>query len=103
MKREERNLDGEGDEESKEEPRRSGCEAGNAAATNCLLNDYEIKAADLRIEPNNRGQHEHRSDKSKEEIFYGGVDLAPMAVHADQQRHRNQRRFPEEVKEEQVE
>ena len=63
----------------------------------------KIKGPDFGVEPKNRRQHEHRRDHGVHEEFDGGVDLAPMAVHSDQQRHRNQGGFPEEIKHEQIE
>src|ERR1039457_328657 len=103
VKREERDLYREGNEEAEEEPERSVLEAWHAAAANCTLNDDEIEAAGLGIEPENRRQHEHRADHGEEEILHRGVDLASVAVHADQEGHGNQRRFQEEVEQEQVE
>src|SRR5208282_4274484 len=92
-----------GDEEAEEQPQRGGFETGHAAAANRVLDDDKIEAAGLRIQPNNRRQHERRAEEGEQKKLHRGVNLASMAVHADQQRHRNQRRFPEEVEQEQVE
>src|SRR5208283_3876177 len=96
-------LDRKGDEEAEEKPQRGGFETGHAAAASRVLDDRKIEAASLGIEPDNRRQHERRAEEGEQEKLHRGVDLASMAVHADQQRHRNQRRFPEEVEQEQVE
>ena len=103
VKREERDLDRKGDEEAEEEPQRGVFETGHAAAANRVLNHGEIETAGLGVEPKNCRQHEHRADDGKQEILHRGVDPPSVAVHADQQRHRNQRRFPEEVEQEQIE
>ena len=63
----------------------------------------EIEAAGVRVQPDDRRQHEHRRDHGVQEELHGGVNLAAVTVHADEQRHRDQRRFPEEVEEEQIE
>src|ERR1017187_5059656 len=103
MKREERNLHREGNKEAEEEPLRSSGEPRDIAAANRLLDDHEIEAANLGIQPQDGRQHEHRADHRKKEILYSGVDFASVAVHSNQKRHRNQRGFPEEVEQEQVE
>ena len=68
-----------------------------------VSDDYEVKAAGLRIQPEDRGQHEDRGDHGVHEKLHCGVDIALVAEHADQQRHRDQRGFPEEVEEEEIE
>ena len=88
-------------------PRKSHSEAASkswhASAANRVLNHDKIEAAGLGIQPHNRRQHEHRADHGEQEKLHRGINLASVAVHADQQRHRDQRRFPEEVEQEQVE
>ena len=71
-------------------------------AANCILNGHKIESPDFGIEPKDRRQHEHGGNHGVHEEFYRGVDFAPVAVHSDQQRHRNQRGFPEEVEQEQI-
>ena len=102
VKREERNLNRKSNKEAKKKPERSATKAGHAPVVNRILNYDEIKAAGLRIQPQNRRQHKHRADKGKEEILDRRIYLASMAVHADQQRHWNQSRFPEEIEQEQI-
>ncbi len=102
VKRDDWNLDRKGDEEAEEEPQRGGFEAGNLSGANSVLNGDKIEGAGFRVEPQNRCQHEHRADEGEEEILHGGVDFASVAVHADQERHRNQRRFPEKIEQEQI-
>ena len=103
MKREERNLYGECQEESQEQPWCCGGEAWYRAAHDLFPNHNKIEAAGLSVEPQNRGQHEHGSDHGVHEEFHRGVDLAFMAEDSYEQGHGNQRCFPEEVEEKQVE
>ena len=67
------------------------------------LDGDEIEAAGVRVQPDDGGQHEHRRDHGVQEELHRSIDLAAVPVHADQQRHRDQRGFPEEVEEEQIE
>ena len=57
----------------------------------------------IGVEPQNPRQHEDRSDHRVEEKLYRRIHFALMTVHADEQRHGNQRGFPEEIKQEEVE
>src|SRR5258708_37353173 len=103
MKREERYFYGERDKESEEEPLRRGGKVFHVTALDRMLNVDEVEASRLAVEPDNRRPHEDRSDHGEQEILHGRVNAASVAVHADQQRHRDARRFPEEVEQEQVE
>src|SRR5580658_37140 len=102
VKREDWDLHRKGYEEAKKEPKRGRFETAYAAAANCVLDDDKIETAGFRIQPQNRRQHKHRANEREQEILHRGVDLASVAVHADQKRHRNQRRFPEEIEQEQI-
>ena len=51
MKREERHLHSKSNKEAEEKPERCVLKAGNATGTDRVLDDYEIKAAGLRVEP----------------------------------------------------
>ena len=79
-----------------------GREVGNRPAMNRILNLHEVEAAGFGVEPQNSRQHEGGSNHGVEEEFHRRVDLAPVAVHADEESHRNQSCFPEKVEEEQV-
>src|SRR5208282_2290242 len=103
VQREDRDLHREGDEEAEEEPQRGGFETWHTSAANRVLNDDKIETASLGIEPDNRCQHKHRADHGEQKKLHRSVDLASVTVHADQQRHRDQRRFPEKVEQEQIE
>ena len=84
VKRKEWHLDRKGDEEAEEEPQRSRFKTRHASAANRVLDDDKVETARLRIEPQNRRQHEHRADHREQEILHRGVDSASVAVHADQ-------------------
>src|SRR5271166_6340877 len=100
---EERHLDREGHKESQEEPQCRLPETGDLSSLNEVLDGYKVEAAGAGIEPQDCGQHEHRRDHGVQEELDRGVDPAAMAENADDQRHRDERRFPEEVKQEQIE
>ena len=80
-----------------------GCEAGDLPGCSALWIVDEIEAAGVRVEPDDGRQHEDRGDHRVQEELHGRVDLASVPIHADEQRHRDQRGFPEEVEEEEVE
>jgi len=63
-----------------------------------------VECAGLDVEPDHRDQQDRRGDEGVEEVFDG----CPAAVFSaaeggDQQRHGDQREFPESVIEEEVE
>jgi hypothetical protein len=103
VKRKERDLDREREEESEEEPGGSRIKPRDLPGLDGFLNSHKIEATHLRVQPQDRGQHKHRRDHRVEEEFDGRVDLSPVAIDADQQGHRDQRRFPEEIEEKKVE
>ena len=103
VEREERDLHRERNEESEEQPLGGGGEACDLAALNRIADGDEVEAAGMRVEPDDRGQHEDRRDHGVQEELDRGVNAPAMPPDADDQRHRNQRGFPEEVEEEQVE
>ncbi len=78
-------------------------ESRNRSTLDRALNLYVIKAAELNVEPDDCCQHEDRRDHCVEEELYCCIDAALVSVHADHQRHRNQRRFPEDIEEEEIE
>src|SRR5271170_4053299 len=55
------------------------------------------------VKPQNRHQHQNGAKHGVENKFHGGVDAARVAPYADQEIHGNQRQFPENEEEEQVE
>src|ERR1035438_9673765 len=103
VQREQRHLHGEGDKEAEEQPERGVLESCHLARLNLALDVDEIKCSGLGVQPDHRRQHKHRRDHGVQEELHGSVNFPSMPVHADDQRHGNQRGFPEEIEEEQVE
>ena len=56
----------------------------------------------MRVKPKDRRQHEHRADHGVHEELHRGINFALVAKNSNQQRHRDQSGFPEEVKEKQI-
>ena len=73
------------------------------ATRDLIANDHEIETAGMRVQPKNRRQHKHRRNHGVHEKLHRCVDFALVSKDADQQGHRDQRRLPEEIKEEEVE
>src|SRR6266436_3477560 len=71
--------------------------------SNGSLYNHKIEAADFGIEPQNSRQHENRSDHRIKKEFDRRINLPSMAVHANEQRHGDQRRFPEKIEQKKVE
>src|SRR5262249_50093573 len=73
-----------------------------------ILDGYKVKGAlsrravNVDVKPDDPSQHEDRGDHGVQEELDGGIDAPLMSIHADHQRHRYQRRFPEDIKEEQI-
>ena len=63
---------------------------------------FVIEAAGVHIQPDNRGQHEDRGDHGVQEKLYCGVNAPAVSPNSDEQRHGNQRRFPEDIEEKQI-
>src|SRR5581483_9249818 len=77
-------------------------ELRDTARVDGILNGYKVEASGLGVQPKNRGQHENRSDHGVQKELDRGIHLPSMTIHADQQRHRDERGFPEEIKQEQI-
>src|SRR6202521_866240 len=102
MEREDRNFHGKRDKESQKEPGRCASKVLDLAVTNCSLDANEIKRAGFSVKPQDRRQHEHRSNHRVQEEFHRCIDTPFVAINSDQQSHRDQSGFPEEVKKEQI-
>src|SRR5271165_1084037 len=103
MERKQRHLNCKRNKESQEQPLRRRSKARYRAVVDRRLNGHEVKAAGFCIQPENPRQHEYRRDHGVQEKLDGRIHPASVPVHSNQQGHGNQRRFPEEVKQEQVE
>jgi len=91
---------------ARKNPRNSHCAAAklrHRSAHDLVAHDHEVEAAGMRVQPEDCRQHEHGADHGVHEKLYRGVNFALVAEDADQQRHRDQRGFPEEVKEKEIE
>ena len=87
----------------KKQPGRRGDKTLDLPRANRSFDGDKVKRTGLGVEPQNRRQHKYGSDHGVEEELHRRVHLPPVAVHADQQRHGDQRGLPEEVEEEQIE
>src|SRR6185437_6233630 len=103
VEREQRNLDGEGDEEAEEQPGFGGGGKGEHSALEAGLDGGEVEGAGQVVEPEDAAQHQHRTRHGVQEELDGGVEAALVSPDADEEGHRNQRDFPEGVEQEQIE
>src|SRR6185437_6509887 len=103
MQREDRNFDREGQEKCEEERKLLGAGKAQPAGLQHRHDGCVVEGAGARVQINHRGQHQHGAGHREQEKFYGGVDAALMAPDADQEIHRDQRYFPEHIKEEKIE
>src|SRR6185437_7190858 len=92
------------DKESQKQPAEGvagDAEAGTVADR--VLNGDVVEAAGLGVEKDDGGQHEGGGDHGEEEELHRRVNAPLVAIHADDERHRDEGEFPEEVEEKQVE
>ena len=109
VQREERNFDGKGQEERAEEPEFGVRRKQDVAAlqTRCEFRQIEganqhVSSAEI-VEPQDGDQHQDGAEHRVQNEFHGGVDAAVVAPDADQEIHGDERQFPEDEEEEQVE
>ncbi len=57
----------------------------------------------VEVEPEDGDQHQQRAEHRKEHKLDGGIDATRAAPDPDEEIHRDQHHFPEDVEEEQVE
>ena len=112
VEREHRDLDREADEEGPEEPDlevRRDLRRDRVVAGGCRTSGHsrvpppEQAGRVEEVEGDDREQHEDRADQGVEEELDGRVQLARAAPDADQEVHRDEHHFPEDVEEEEVE
>ena len=60
------------------------------------------ETARLQVHVDQRDQHEHRTEEGVEEELDGGVDAVRSAPDTDNQEHRYQHRFPEDVEQHRI-
>ena len=66
------------------------------------MNDGVVERAGPVVEVDDGDQHQHRAGHGVQEELHGRVDAPLVSPDADQEIHRDQRDFPENVKQEQV-
>ncbi len=107
VEREHRHLDGEREEESPEE-NTAGSRWKTAAPTASSVGMSKVygRAGHLMrviVKRQNRQQHQHRAGQRVQEELDGRVQPPVAAPDADQEVHRDQHHFPEQVEEEEIE
>src|SRR6185436_10625784 len=105
MEREQRNLDGEREEESQEEPVLLRRVENQISALQVCQNRRKVKGcgAVQKVKGDDGHQHEHRTHHRVEEKLDGCVDAALPAPDANQEVHGHQHHFPKNVEKEKVE
>ena len=81
----------------------SGCEAVEPRRDADERQQVEGVLAALEVEREHRHQHHHRAEQRVDEELDRGVDAARASPEPDQEVHREQDDFPEDVEEEEVE
>ena len=102
MQRPHRHLDRERQRERGEQP------AGLSLGQRHLVEQLQVEAQTAECVPglkhqvDDRGQHQQRSGHREQHEFDRGVNLAPVAPDSDEEVHRDQHHFPENVEQENV-
>ena len=97
-----RDLHGERNKEPQKKPGRRTRKILDLAVVDRGLDADKVKCAGLRVKPQNCRQHEHRRNHRVQKEFHRSIHASFVPIHTNQQSHRDQRGFPEEVKEEQI-
>ena len=103
VQREQRNLDRERQEERAEEQQLGARREGELSRLHQAQDVRQVERAGLAIEPQDGDQHQDRAEHRVQNEFHGGVDAALVAPHADHEIHGDQRQFPEDEEQEEVE
>ena len=105
VQREDRDLDGEGDEEGERgEPERGGVAARCCGWRRGLASVGQVEGAGAGVEPEHGDEQDGRGDEGVEEVLDGGAAAVLGAAEGgDEERHRDERELPEGVVEEEVE
>ncbi len=101
MKREDRNLDGEGEKKRQRDPEERAC--GKNAAGDLVLKVSEVEGSGFRVEPEDCDEERSGGDESEEEEFERSGRAVFAAVHGDEYGHGDERELPEAVVEHEVE
>src|SRR6185437_10615414 len=103
VQREDRNFDREGEEKREKERKLLGAGETQAAGLQHRNDGCVIESAGARVQINHRGQNQHGAGHREQEKFNGRVNAALVTPDSDQEIHRDQRYFPEHIKEEKIE
>ena len=106
VEREHRDLDREAEEEGEEDPDPRAPDGGRRPELQQLDHvegPRPQRLAGLEVEGDDAEQHQHRAEQGVEEELDRGVELPRPAPDADDEVHRHQHHFPEDVEEEEVE
>src|SRR5580704_135040 len=100
MERKHRHLDREGEEKSPEQP---ALQLKREERVRRLENVLDAERVCVEINRQNREQHQHRASQRIEEKLDRSIETPLAAPHADQEVHRYQHHFPENVKQDEIE
>ncbi len=104
VKREDRDLDGEGDEEGERGQPESGGVVGDSMSAGDVGELRKLEGAGACVEPEHADEKDRRGDEGVEEVFDGCAAAVDGAAEGgDQQHHRDEGELPEGVVEEEVE
>ena len=109
VERPERHFDAERKGEREEEPELCAWRNRQHAGTQRFSQHSIIKGANARgilvneIERDNADQHQERSDRGVDEELHGRIDASLAAPDTDEEEHRDERSFKEQIKEQQIE
>src|SRR5437867_1391610 len=109
MQRPERNLNAERKGECEEEPELCARRNRQHAGTQRFSQHSIIERANAsgvlvnEIERDNADQHQERSDRGVNEELHGRIDASLAAPDTDEEEHRDERSFKEQIKEQQIE
>src|ERR1700734_1430132 len=79
------------------------CRKQNHSRLQLRLNIRQIKGAGQVVEPQNCHQHQNGAEHGVQNEFHRGINSPAVSPNSNQEVHRNQRKFPEEEKEQQIE
>ena len=103
MQRKDRDLDGEGDEESERTEPKGVVVTGDGVLRCKCLEGGEVEGAGFDVEPDHADEEDGRGDEGVDEVLDGGAAAVFRAAEGgDQDGHGNKREFPEAVVEEEV-
>ncbi len=103
VQREQRHLDCKRQKERCKKQKLGPRRQQNHSRLQLRLNIRQIKRSGQVVQPQNRHQHQHGAEHGVQNKFHRGINSSPVSPDSNQEIHRNQREFPEEEKEQQIE